>query len=563
MPRFDSARNLGIFLICGAFVGPFVSSFLDVAFVSWNGFGNQTYWTVWRMRFCSNVFTVMTLGSMIAIWGTRQSVRLRNAPVHRMLEAVAVWTCVLLVNIVVFCIIKSGPNTNPALLYAPLPFLLWAAVRFGLRFTSAALLSAALVAIWGAVHGRGPFSSHSPEQNAFSIQIFFGLISVTLLFLAASVTERRKAEERFTKAFRSNPDPMIISRLKDGHIIEVNDRWEELFGYRSAETLGETVYDLNIYLSQEDRDRLTAETARGQGSHDVELCLRTRSGDLRHVVVSADTEDIGHEHCLLVVLRDVTDRKRAEEAQQNLAHATRLAVVGELTAMMAHEVNQPLGAILSNADAAEILLQSANPPLDEIRQILSDIRENDLRADQAIRRIRTLLRKRETQMQELDINDIVSDVLQLTAGDALRRHVSTQKQFGTNLPLVLGDRVHLQQVLLNLIVNAMDAMDPIPQGRRLLTVATKKSSSSGVEVVVTDSGHGVAADKLPRLFESFFTTKRDGMGLGLSIARSIIEAHRGHICAEINPGGGMSFRFTVPTAKSVVEQNTAINGDQI
>jgi two-component system sensor kinase FixL len=121
----------------------------------------------------------------------------------------------------------------------------------------------------------------------------------------------------------------------------------------------------------------------------------------------------------------------------------------------------------------------------------------------------------------------------------------------------------LQQVLLNLFVNAMDAMDPIPQGARLLTVATKKGAAGGVEVIVTDSGHGAAADKLPRLFESFFTTKRDGMGLGLSIARSIIEAHSGHISAENNPDGGMTFRFTVPAAHNGAEHNNAVAGDEI
>jgi signal transduction histidine kinase len=244
--------------------------------------------------------------------------------------------------------------------------------------------------------------------------------------------------------------------------------------------------------------------------------------------------------------RDITDRKRAEEANQKLAHASRLAVMGELTASIAHEINQPLGAILANADAAELLLQADAGQVDEVRRILVDIRRDDLRASEVVRRVRDLLRTREPERQPLDLSEVTSGVLQLLGGDAERRHVALEPELAPGLPAVHGDRVHLQQVLLNLLLNGMEAMADTPAPRRRLAVRTGRNGR-GVVVAVTDNGHGIPPERLPRLFESFFTTKPDGMGLGLSIARSIVEAHGGRIWAENRPEGGATFRFTVPT----------------
>jgi hypothetical protein len=225
-------------------------------------------------------------------------------------------------------------------------------------------------------------------------------------------------------------------------------------------------------------------------------------------VISAKTDEIGGELCLILIIRDITDRKRAEEAQENLAHASRLALVGELTAMVAHEINQPLGAILSNVDAAEILLKATHPPLNEIRDIISDIKRSEQRADAAIRRMRGLLRKREIQLEPLNLNEIVSDVLQLAAGDAIRRQTLLRSKLAPDLPLVLGDRIHLQQVLLNLIVNGMDAMAGNPPSGRHLTVQTETNGEGAIEVLVADRGPGIPAAETNHIFDSFFTTKK-------------------------------------------------------
>jgi PAS domain S-box-containing protein len=543
--RFDSLRGMAMLFAGGTLLGPFLSSFLDAAFVSFNKFGNQSYWQVWKMRFCSNVFTALTLAPVIVLWSTTPFTRWQPPSIRRLLEIAVVFSGLLATSFLIFWGQEVGPAAIAALLYAPLPFLVWAAVRFGPAGTSTAILLVAMLAISGAVNGRGPFAFEAPEQNALSIQAFFASVAIALMFLSISIAERARAEERFTKAFHANPDAVFICRRQDGYLIAANERCQSTFGQPGRPVIGQTIFDLDMYASADDRERFLAAISDHRPLRDFEMRLRTRSGDVRHKSISAETDKIGGEQSLIITIRDITDRKQAEEAHQNLAHASRLAVVGELTAMIGHEVNQPLGAILSNAEAAEILLKLKEPPLQEIREILADIRKNDLRADQAVRRIRALLGKRETQMQPLDLNETAADVVRLVSGDALRRRVHVRKEFAADLPMVTGDRVQLQQVLLNLIVNAMDAMILTPESERQVTLETKRGTAGKIQVSVKDSGKGVPADKLNRIFDSFFTTKKEGMGLGLSIARSIVDAHHGRIWVENNPEGGATFHFTL------------------
>jgi two-component system sensor kinase FixL len=251
---------------------------------------------------------------------------------------------------------------------------------------------------------------------------------------------------------------------------------------------------------------------------------------------------------LQVIGYDVTDRKRAEESGRQLAQATRFAAVGELTAMVAHEINQPLCAILSNAEAAEILLRNEPPPLDELREIVADIRKDDLRADAAIRGIRSLLRRRDYEPRVVDLTATVHHVFKLIAGDALHRRVPIRHELAADLPQITGDRSSIEQVLVILIVNGMDAMKETPEGRRELLVSAQRAGEF-VEVTVRDRGHGIAAANMPQLFDSFFTTKADGMGMGLSIARSMIAVHGGRIWAENAPEGGAAFHFTLAVAQ--------------
>jgi len=364
--------------------------------------------------------------------------------------------------------------------------------------------------------------------------------------LATVIKDRERAEERFTKAFQSSPDAMLISRVRDGQIIDVNECWESVFAYRREEVIGKTLTELNIYASELDRERLAACTSEPGRQLDVEVRLRTKTGELRQTLISADTEAIAGEMSMIVIVRDITERRQIEEARQALAHGSRLATVGELTALIAHEINQPLGAILSNAETAELLLGRKEPDLDQVRRILSDIRANDLRASETIRSIRNLLRKRDIILQPLDLNEPVREVLRLVQSDALVRRVKLYSELEGGLPSVRADGVLMQQVILNLILNGIEALESVPEARRRLTVQTRRQNGA-VEVAVSDSGEGITPEKQARLFDSFFTTKKDGMGLGLAISRSIIDVHRGKIWVETNSVGGATLRFAIPT----------------
>jgi C4-dicarboxylate-specific signal transduction histidine kinase len=275
--------------------------------------------------------------------------------------------------------------------------------------------------------------------------------------------------------------------------------------------------------------------------------------EYRHVALVASALILLQAALITTLLVERRRRRKAESSVQKqrseLAHASRLAIVGELTGSIAHEINQPLGAILSNADAADLILESATDRRGEVRQILADIRRDDLRASEVIHRLRTLLAKHEVDRKPFDLNDVVRDVAALLSAEARHRRVTLDTQFATAAATVTGDPIQMQQVLINLVLNAMDAMAAMPEALRTVTIAIG-TTADGYALTVRDRGQGIAADHLPKLFESFFSTKNKGMGLGLSIARTIVEAHGGRIRAESLPGRGAVFHVELPAARA-------------
>jgi C4-dicarboxylate-specific signal transduction histidine kinase len=254
-----------------------------------------------------------------------------------------------------------------------------------------------------------------------------------------------------------------------------------------------------------------------------------------------------------VITRLVARTRRREEdlrhAQADLERVTRVTTMGELVASIAHEVNQPLAAVVTNANAALRWLAADPPNLDEVRQATVRIIADGNRASDVVARIRALLTKSERRREPLSLDEVIGDVVALTKGAALRNGTSVHLELSADPALVLADRVQIQQVLLNLILNGMEAMNGMTGRARTLTIQSRPHEGNGILVAVRDSGAGISDEHLPRIFDPFYTTKSGGLGMGLAIGRSIIEAHGGRIWATTDPAGGSTFQFTLPAAE--------------
>lgn len=427
----------------------------------------------------------------------------------------------------------------------------------------ALLLAVALMGIGGVLFVSG-YRSPSPVPlfpHLFVTLFVLGL-SLPLVLLSVALAERRKAvaaqqaaEARFVRLFQLSPDAIAISSGVQGRILDVNERWQCLFGYRRAEALGKTVRELKLYGSAKDFAAVLEQNRERGFVQDLEVEMRDREGRIRKAVLSGGKIDLRGESCFIIILRDVTEQHEAEsEAQrqrEQLTHLTRVAALGKLSGALAHELNQPLAAILTNAQAARRFMGREPVDLSEIREILDDIVREDKRAGDVIRRLRALFMKGEAKMQPLEINELVRDTLELTHSDLIERKVPVVLELGPGPGWVRGDRVQLQQVLLNLIANACEAMSGLPPATRRLSLATAADGDGGVRIAVADTGPGVAPDLMEKVFESFFTTKAHGMGFGLSISRAIIAEHGGRIEAANNPGGGAIFRIALPAPAGV------------
>jgi PAS domain S-box-containing protein len=251
-----------------------------------------------------------------------------------------------------------------------------------------------------------------------------------------------------------------------------------------------------------------------------------------------------------VLLTDIDDRKRAEEelraAQSELARVMRVMTMGQLTASIAHEVNQPLSGIITNANTCMRMLDANPPNVDGARETVRRTIRDGNRAADVVRRLRTLYSKQEPALESMDLNEAAREVTALSSSDIQRNGVTLRQEFADDLPLVIGDRIQLQQVILNLLRNAADAMSKIDDRPRELLIRTEKDEKNNIRLSVKDSGVGLTAEAADKIFEAFYTTKTDGMGIGLSVSRSIIEAHQGHLWATTNDGHGSTFSFSIP-----------------
>jgi PAS domain S-box-containing protein len=925
--QFTSLRNTGIFCLCVVFVGPFLSSFLDAAFVEWNHWGQSTYWELIRIRFSSNVLAALIVVPLIVTWATNGIPRVRRAGLSRYVEACVLFLSLFSVSYAV--LYKFGPGADSALLFLPLPFLLWAAVRFGSLGATTAISIVGFLAIWSASHAHGPFSGGTAEQNALSIQIFLIVLAIPLLFLAAvveervtgeaelretqrrmdlaaraadlgiwvwdivrdeiwvsekeralfgfapsekpdidrfrnaihphdrasmrkalenslntgmeyeaehrvllpngqirwlatrgrvefggdgkpalmrgvsfditrrklgeealsesearfrtmadtapvliwmsgvdklctffnkpwleftgrtieqemgngwaegvhpddlqrclktyveafdarhsfvmqyrlrrhdgeyrwlsdqgvarydaqgkfagyigscvdvtdlvnkdaalqqseermrlaadaanlgiwewdldkdeiwatnsrrallgwpasgkigledfisrlhpddrnrireaiddaihkgkeydseyrlilpdgivrwmttrgsvhlddngeparllgisiDITERKQAEEKFRLAVEASPSGIVLVD-PEGKIVLVNSHAEELFGCQREELVGKL---MDILVPEWFRAMHSAHRpkflAMGAGR---ELFAKRKDGSEFPVEVGLNPIETGDGTLILAAVADITARKLAEaEAlrhREELGHLSRVAAMGELAASIAHELNQPLAGIVSNAAAGQRFIDRGHVDLQEIRELLGDIIADGRRAGDVIRGIQSMVKKGAPIRKPVNLNDLVLNVVQMVKPNAMLHSCELGTFLDPDLPTVEGDPVQLQQVLLNLIINAFDAMRDTPVNNRKVVITTERNGDGTVRASVRDFGTGIAEEVRERIFEQFFTTKGKGLGMGLSIVSSIVKSHGGSIQAENAEGGGAQFYFTLPTS---------------
>ena len=385
---------------------------------------------------------------------------------------------------------------------------------------------------------------------------------VTIMGTAVDITERKRAEEalresetRFRTFVDHAGDALFVYDLEQRTIVDVNRRACEELGYTREELIGNTplVFHQDSYEAEMESDQDRA--ARGETVFNTHV-HRRKDGTVFPVEVQTSLLSYGGRRFLLNVARDITDRVRAEEHREKqrqleaeLAHLNRVSMLGELTASIAHEINQPLSGIVSNASASLRFLAGDAPNVEEAREAARDIVRDGKRAGEVVARIRALTRRTEVPREKLDLNETIQEVLTLVGDEAKKSSVIIGAQLADDISPVLGDRVQLQQVVLNLIMNGIEAMSSIAGRARELAITTQNIEPDRVQVTVQDSGVGLDPDTMPRIFDPFFTTKACGMGMGLSICRSILQAHGGQLWAAANEGPGTSFHFTLPRDK--------------
>jgi signal transduction histidine kinase len=440
-----------------------------------------------------------------------------------------------------------------------LPIIVLATARFGAKGASGSIFVISLVLVWRTLNGPSLFDIGNAETNVFAMQLFLIALSTPILLLGAAIDETRHAEI----ATRAREERIAFAAASSSvglwqHEIATGEFWateycRTLFGLPPGAPL-----DLDTLLSQiHPSDFLTASGALKSAIErpaTLEIEFRVGHNGSEERWISARAQPVlggdGKPAAMTGAFADATLRKTAEaEAdmqRQEIAHLMRVSMLGELSGGLAHELTQPLTAILSNAQAGKMLLAKGNKNLTEIGNIFDDIITEDDRAGEVIHRLRGLLKKGEVKYELVDMNELIASTLRLLHSELIDRRISIHRAQVTHLAQVRGDPVQLQQILLNLFINAMDAMEDVAPARRTISVRTATTDEGGVVVRIADRGTGLPPSQEKSVFQPFFTTKKRGLGLGLSICASIVKLHGGTLSLQNNVSEGAIAIFRLP-----------------
>jgi PAS domain S-box-containing protein len=558
-------RDAVRFVLVAVVLVPFGAAFWGAAFTVSYGFGTR-YWIEWRNLGISNAVTTVVLVPAILLGVHRFFPGRPKVSPRRALEAAFVAACTVAIGVFVFDRTPAGPGTSPPLLYTPIPLLIWAALRFGLGGVSVSMLIITSLAIWGTMRGHGPFLNQTPVENALALQLFLLMTAAPLMLLAVVIEEERRSKE----ALRQSKDQMGLAAEAAnaamwvwdvaGDELWMTEQGRALFGFRPDARINFAATLDRVHPEDRAiRENAIKRALETRGGYEIEYRVLEPDGVVRWINGRARCveADDGTGLKLFGVSMDVTARKQAEalaaqereELQQKrvaLEHVARVATLGELTTTLTHELRQPLNAIALSSGAGIRLLNNPQPDLAEIREVFSDISGVTHEAGELIRGMRAMLKRDTPGFTRVDLNGVIRTVERIVHSDAVMQGIAVQLDLSPGVLPVTGDAVQLQQVMLNLMLNAFGAMNESERNARRLIVRTNSIDGSDVLVEVRDSGKGIAAAKLESVFEPFITSKPEGLGMGLSICRTIIERHGGRIWAANNPDCGATFSITLP-----------------
>lgn len=564
--RLGTLKKAAIYVLATALAAPALVA-LGGAFVPILLGAEGSFLVAWAQWFLSNSLGFLTIGPIFLTWFGEGRRPWSGFSRVLLVEASAIVAALVVVCVLAFHFGAGSVQIGfmPAVLYSPLPLILWAAMRFGERGASGAILVVTIVLLWLVLNRSSLFVAADPGHNVAALQIFLIGLSIPVLLLGATIDEVRRAEAATRESEARMQFAAASANIGLWSFERATGRvWatapcRALLGLAPDAPLTRETMQQAIHPDDRDAAVAAMRSAAYAGDDVVhEFRVLLPDGGLRwlRARARADRDDSGVPLRISGVFIDITSAKASEQAadmqRREVAHLMRVSVMGELSGAIAHELNQPLTAILSNAEAARLLLAGTSPNLAEVGDAVGDIVHESKRAGDVIHRVRGLLKKDERPPEAIDLNALIRSTIELLHSELIARRFKVELQLAPDLPQTFGDAVQLQQVLLNLVINAMDAMAATTPPQRTIAVTTRHVEADQIETSITDRGPGLALAAQGRAFEPFFTTKPHGLGLGLSICSTIVNVHGGQLALMNNAGGGARARFTLPARRIAV-----------